>query len=95
MVLNVKTGRAALARPTTDRDRNMAKQNPKVAERTKQLPRIRVCGRWQKPNYVASKEEQAAWEQRCKDRNWDPKTGKPKIDKTAPGYYDRGKVAKK
>lgn len=45
--------------------------------------RIRVCGKWQKKGYKASDEEQKKWRTLCKNRDWDPKTGKPfvKADK--------------
>lgn len=45
--------------------------------------RIRVCGRWQKKGYKPSDDEVKKWKERCKDRGWDPKTGKPPVEKPA------------
>lgn len=53
------------------------KAKAKTPEQSKRLPMIRVCGKWQKPGYEPDTAEVAAWEKRCKDRNWDRKTGKP------------------
>jgi len=80
MTLNLRTGRALLARPNSKIGEEMAnKAKEKPPERPVRLPMIRVCGRWQKPGYKPDDEEVAAWEKRCKDRNWDRKTGKPKV----------------
>jgi len=86
MTLNVRTGRALLARPSINKGEEMAnKAQEKLPEKPYRLPnRIRVCGRWQKKGYQPDDEEKAAWEKRCKDRDWNVKTGKPKVDKTAP-----------
>jgi len=84
MTLNVKTGRATLARPTIDRGGNMADATKEVAQPPHRLERQRVCGRWQKPGYKADAAEEAAWKTRCEERGYDVKTGKPKVDKTAP-----------
>lgn len=85
MVLSTKTGRALLARPTSNKGGNMADTaKQKAPARPERQPMIRVCGRWQKPGYKADAAEQEAWNKRCKDRGYDPRTGKPKIDETAP-----------
>jgi len=60
----------------------MAKET-KAPQRPTRQARIRVCGKWQKPDYVPDAEEQKAWETRCKDRDWNPKTGKPNVKKEA------------
>jgi len=62
----------------------MAKKTKEPERPARLKDRVRVCGRWQAKGYVASAEEQAKWKQRCKDRDWDPKTGKAKVDNTAP-----------
>ena len=62
----------------------MADATKEVPSQPHRLERIRVCGRWQKPGYKADDAEQKAWLKRCKDRNYDPKSGKPKIETTAP-----------
>ena len=78
MVLSTKTGRALLARPTLKKGEEMAdKAKSKSPQMSVRLPMTRVCGRWQKPGYVADDAEQKAWEKRCKDRGYDVKTGKP------------------
>ena len=86
MALNVRTGRALLARPNLDKGEEMAdKAKVKLPEKPYRLKdRVRVCGKWQKKGYQADDEEKAAWAERCKNRGQDPKTGKPKVDKTAP-----------
>lgn len=85
MTLNVKGGRPIVAGSRIDKGGKMAnKAKAKAPDRPTRQPMIRVCGRWQKPGYEADKSEQDAWNLRCKNRNWDPKTGKPKVDKTAP-----------
>ncbi len=68
---------------------NKAKE--KAPAKPERLPMIRVCGRWQKPGYKPDDDEVAAWAKRCKDRNWDRKTGKPKVDNTAPAEKDKKK----
>lgn len=59
--------------------------NKKVTKQTKPRhlaeSRVRICGRWQKVGYEPDDEEVAAWKKRCKDRDLDPKTGKPKLKK--------------
>lgn len=81
----MQTGRALLARPTLNKGEEMAdKAKVKTPDRPERQPMIRVCGKWQKPGYKADEQEQERWEKRCKDRNWNPKTGKPKVDQTAP-----------
>ena len=62
----------------------MADTKAKEPETPHRLNRIRVCGRWQKPGYVADAAEKKAWGKRCKDRGLDQKTGKPLVDNTAP-----------
>jgi hypothetical protein len=85
MTLNVRTGRAVLARPIIDKGGEMGnKAKEKSPARPERLKRIRVCGKWQKPGYKPDDEEIAAWEKRCKDRGWDRKTGKPKVANMAP-----------
>ena len=86
MTLNVRTGRALLARPTINKGEEMAdKAKGKLPEKPYRLKNmVRVCGRWQKKGYQPDDQEQADWEKRCKSRDWNPKTGKPKVDKTAP-----------
>lgn len=84
MTLNVRTGRAALARPTITKGGEMADKSKTIAKPPHRLERIRVCGKWQKPGYEPDDAEVKAWITRCKDRGYDPKTGKPKVDNTAP-----------
>ena len=60
----------------------MAKDK-KAVSMPHQLDRIRVCGKWQKPGYQPEAAEQKAWEVRCKERDWNPKTGKPNVKKEA------------
>lgn len=60
----------------------MAKDK-KTPSQPHQLDRIRVCGKWQKPEYKAGPAEQTAWETRCKERDQNPKTGKPNVKKEA------------
>ena len=51
----------------------------KAPEPPHALPRIRVCGKRQKPDYKPSKKELADWNEKCKQRGWtgwDPKTGR-------------------
>ncbi len=80
MVLSTTTGRALLARPISNKGGEMAdKAKEKSPKQSVRLPMIRVCGRWQKPGYKPDAEEVKAWEKRCKDRNWNQKTGKPKV----------------
>ncbi len=62
----------------------MADKSKTIAQPPHRLDRIRVCGKWQKPGYKADDAEVAAWKKRCKDRNWNPETGKPNVDETAP-----------
>lgn len=62
----------------------MAKKTIDPVRPARKADRVRICGRWQAKGYQASDEEQDAWKERCKNRGWDPKTGKPKADKTAP-----------
>lgn len=84
MVLSTTTGRALLARPASNKGGEMAdKAKTKAPVKPERLPMIRVCGRWQKPGYKADDAEVATWKKRCKERDWDPKTGKPKVDPTA------------
>ena len=73
-----------MARPIIDKGGEMADKSKTVAEQPHRLERIRVCGKWQKPGYKPDDAEVAAWQKRCKDRGHDPKTGKPKVDNTAP-----------
>ncbi len=83
MTLNLKTGRAICARPKIHRGGNMIEKKTKEPDKPYALQkdgkRIRVCGKWQKKGYKASDEEQAKWKELCKNRGWDPKTGKPKV----------------
>ena len=92
MVLNTTTGRALLVRPIANQGEkmlNQAKQKP--SEKPIRNPdMIRVCGRWQKKDYRPDDAEMQAWKIRCKDRGWDPKTGKPKVDPTAATNSKRG-----
>lgn len=87
MVLGTKKGRAVIARPIINRGGVMSNSKTKQPAKPYALQidgqRIRVCGRWQKKGYKADDEEQAKWKALCKNRGWDPKTGKPivKVDK--------------
>ena len=85
MVLTAKSGRALIARPNFDKGGEMTeKANDKLPEQPRRLKRIRVCGKWQKPGYRPSEAEVTAWKLRCRDRDLNEKTGKPKKDQTAP-----------
>lgn len=85
MTLNLRTGRALLVRPTTDRGGEMAEKKAPAVPYALQKDgmRVRVCGRWQKKGYEADAEEQAKWKETCKNRGWEPKTGKPPVKKAA------------
>lgn len=86
MVLSVTTGRALLARPVFNKGEEMAdKAKVKAPERPERgKDWVRICGRWQKKGYRPDDTEAKAWEVRCKERGLDPKTGKIKVDRTAP-----------
>lgn len=58
-------------------------EEKKPAEPPHKLPRIRVCGKWQKPGYKPSKAELDQWTEDCKQRGHDPKTGAPAKAKPA------------
>lgn len=91
----MKTGRAALARPTSEKGgMNMDKndlQAPVETEEKKASPpphqlkdRVRVCGKWRKRGYKPTKAEWDAWAKKCKDTGRDPKTGRIAEKKKAP-----------
>lgn len=83
MVLGTKKGRALIARPITKLGGIMSDTKTKQPTKPYALQidgqRIRVCGKWQKKGYTASDDEQAKWKAVCKNRGWDPKTGKPAV----------------
>ena len=84
MVLGSTSGRAVIARPITQIGGKVADKKVTKQTRPRHLreDRVRVCGRWQKKGYEPDDEEVAAWKQRCKDRDLDPKTGKANEKKT-------------
>lgn len=87
MVLTVKSGRAALARPILKGGKIMtAKADLQAPEDTEEKKpakpphfladnRIKVCGKWQKKGYKPTKSELALWIKKCKSQGRDPDTG--------------------